>query len=154
MGLDMYFSAKRYMSKYFDKEDSAKIEKVNQVFGVEGVEDEDYGAQEVKFRVAYWRKVNAIHEWFVQNCQDGVDECQEAYVSREQMRQLIDICRAVVENPKKADELLPTRSGFFFGSTDYDDWYFDNLTYTVDRFEKILKDPAFEKADFYYQSSW
>lgn len=154
MGLDMYFSAKRYMSKYFDKEDSAKIEMVNQVFGVEGVEDEDYGAQEVKFRVAYWRKVNAIHEWFVQNCQDGVDECQEAYVSREQMRQLIDICRAVVENPKKADELLPTRSGFFFGSTDYDDWYFDNLTYTVDRFEKILKDPAFEKADFYYQSSW
>ena len=154
MGLDMYFSAKRYMSKYFDKEDSAKIDKVNDIFGVQGLEDEDYGAQEVKFRVAYWRKVNAIHEWFVQNCQDGVDECQEAYVSREQMQQLIDICRAVVENPKKADELLPTRSGFFFGSTDYDDWYFDNLTYTADRFEKILKDPAFEKADFYYQSSW
>lgn len=154
MGLDMYFSAKRYMSKYFDKEDIAKIEKVNEVFGVEGLEDEDYGAQEVKFRVAYWRKVNAIHEWFVQNCQDGVDECQETYVSREQMQQLIDICRAVVENPKKANELLPTRSGFFFGSTDYDEWYFDNLTYTADRFEKILKDPAFEKADFYYQSSW
>ena len=22
----------------------------------------------------YWRKANAIHNWFVENCQEGVDE--------------------------------------------------------------------------------
>ena len=74
MGLDMYLSGKRYMSKYFDAADSEKIEKVNEIFGIEGIEDGDYGAQEVTFRVAYWRKANAIHQWFVDNCQDGVDE--------------------------------------------------------------------------------
>lgn len=154
MGLDMYFSAKRYMSKYFDKADIERVQKVNDVFGVIGLEDEDYGAEEVKFRVAYWRKANAIHDWFVQNVQNGVDECQEVWVSREQMQQLIDICKQVIEHPKKADELLPTRSGFFFGPTNYDEWYMDQLRFTAERFEKILKDPAFEKADFYYQSSW
>lgn len=155
MGLDMYLSAKKYMSKYFDKDDVERIKKVNDIFGVVGIEDEDYGAQEVKFRVAYWRKANAIHEWFVQNVQDGVDECQETWVSREQLQELIDICKQVLQDPKKAEELLPTRSGFFFGSTEYDDWYKQDLQYTVERLEKILADPAFGKGiDFYYQSSW
>ena len=150
----MYLSAKKYMSKYFDPDDADKIKKVNDIFGIVGIEDEDYGAEEVKFRVAYWRKANAIHDWFVQNVQDGVDECQEAWVSREQLQELIDICKQIISVPEKAQNLLPTRNGFFFGSTDYDDWYLDQLQYTVDRLEKILLDPAFTKADFYYQSSW
>jgi hypothetical protein len=154
MGLDMYFSAKKYMSKYFDTADVKRIEQVNDIFGVTGIEDEDYGAQEVTFRVAYWRKANAIHEWFVKNCQDGRDECQEAWVSREQMQELIEICKQIIADPKKADDLLPTASGFFFGSTEYDEWYMGQLQYTAERMEKILKDPAFAKADFYYQSSW
>jgi hypothetical protein len=154
MGLDMYFSAKKYMSKYFDAADVERIEKINDIFGVTGIEDGDYGAQEVTFRVAYWRKANAIHKWFVDNCQGGLDECQETWISREQMQQLIDICKEILKDRKKADELLPTASGFFFGSTTYDEWYERDLEYTVERFEKILADPAFEKADFYYQSSW
>ena len=154
MGLDMYLTGKRYMSKYFDPADSEKIAKVNEIFGVDGIEDGDYGAQEVSFRVAYWRKANQIHKWFVDNCQDGVDECQETYLSREQLQDLVDVCKEVLANKKKAEELLPSTNGFFFGGTDYDDWYFGDLEYTVERIEKILKDPALEKCDFYYQSSW
>lgn len=154
MGLDMYLSAKKYMSKYFDPADIQRIEKVNDIFGVTGIEDGDYGAEEVKFRVAYWRKANQIHDWFVKNCQDGVDECQETWVSREQLQELIDICKTVLADMSKAEELLPTASGFFFGGTDYDDWYKQDLEFTAERLEKILADPAFAKADFYYQSSW
>lgn len=154
MGLDMYLSAKKYMSKYFDEADVERIKKVNDIFGVTGIEDGDYGAQEVTFRVAYWRKANAIHKWFVDNVQDGVDECQETWVSREQLQQLLDICKEIIETPKKANTLMPTQSGFFFGSTDYDDWYMQDVTFTAERLEKILADPAFTKADFYYQSSW
>lgn len=154
MGLDMYLSAKKYMSKYFDAADSEKIKSINELFGVDGDEDGDYGAQEVIFRVAYWRKANAIHDWFVRNVQDGRDECQESWVSRDQLKELADLCKQIVAEPKKADELLPTRSGFFFGSTDYDDWYMQEMQHTADRIDKILADPAFVKADFYYQSSW
>ena len=154
MGLDMYLSAKRYMSKYFDAADVERIEKVNNIFGITGIEDGDYGAQEVTFRVCYWRKANAIHAWFVQNCQDGVDECQETWVSREQLQELLDLCKEVLANKDKPAELLPSKSGFFFGSTDYDEWYFQDIEFTAQRLEKILTDPALEKMDFYYQSSW
>jgi hypothetical protein len=154
MGLDMYLTGKRYMSKYFDKEDTGLIEKVNEALGFSGEEDADYGAQEVTFRLGYWRKANAIHKWFVDKCQEGVDECQETYLSREQLQELADTCKAVLADKSKADELLPSASGFFFGGTDYDEWYFGDLEYTVERIEKILNDPACAKMSLYYQSSW
>lgn len=154
MGLDMYLTGKRYMSKYFDEADAERIAKVNEIFGVEGIEDGDFGAQEVSFRVAYWRKANAIHDWFVRECQGGVDECQETYVERDKLIELRDLCKKVLENREQASELLPTASGFFFGGTDYDDWYFGDLENTVERLDKILNDPALAKMEFYYQSSW
>lgn len=154
MGLDMYLSAKKYMSKYFDPADSEKIKSINELFGVEGEEDGDYGAQEVIFRVAYWRKANQIHQWFVDNCQDGTDDCREYWVGRDQLETLLNTCKTVLEFPERAEELLPTQSGFFFGGTDYDEFYQTDLQYTIDRFEKILADPALIKSDFYYQSSW
>ena len=154
MGLDMYLSAKKYMSRYFDTKDSERIASINELFGVDGDEENDYGAQEVTFRVAYWRKANAIHQWFVDNVQKGTDDCGEYYVSREQLEQLMKLCEEILAKPKHASELLPTRSGFFFGSTEYDDWYMGDVQFTVDRFKKFLNDPAFEKADFYYSSSW
>ena len=86
MGLDMYLSAKKYMSRYFDEADSDRIKGINELFGIEGSEDDDYGAQEIIFRVAYWRKANAIHQWFVQHVQNGQDDCNEYHVTREQLQ--------------------------------------------------------------------
>ena len=154
MGLDMYLSAKKYMSRYFDPADSNKIASINELFGVEGNEDGDYGAQEVTFRVAYWRKANAIHQWFVDNVQDGVDECQEAHVPREKLQELMELCEKIVADPESGEDLLPTQGGFFFGSTEYDDWYMADVKHTAERIKKILDDSAFAKSDFYYQATW
>ena len=152
MGLDMYLTSKRYMSEYFNTGDKEKISTINKLFGLESVED--YHAQELVFRVAYWRKANAIHNWFVEKCQEGIDECQQTNISRERLQELVATCKTVLEDKTKAEEFLPSVSGFFFGETTYDDWYFDNVEYTADRIEKILNDPVFESCDFYYQSSW
>lgn len=154
MGLDMYLSAKKYLSKYFDAEDTGKINAINDIFGVAGQEDGDFGAQEVTFRVAYWRKANAIHQWFVDNVQDGVDECQEAFVPREKLEELMALCKQIIAEPRKGEELLPTQGGFFFGSTEYDEWYMADVKHTAERLEKILTDQALMKMDFYYHSSW
>ena len=154
MGLDMYLSAKKHMSRYFDEKDSERIKTVNELFGVEGDEEGDYCAQEVTFRVAYWRKANAIHQWFVNNVQKGTDDCGEYYVTRDQLQQLMELCEQIVADKKKAEKLLPTQSGFFFGNTEYDEWYMEDIERTIVRFKKILSDPAFEKSDFYYQASW
>lgn len=154
MGLDMYLSAKKYMSKYFDPADSEKIASINELFGIEGNEDGDYGAQEVIFRVAYWRKANAIHQWFVDHVQNGQDDCEEYHVTRDQLNSLMELCQKIVAEPKKGKTLLPTQNGFFFGGTDYDDWYIQDVKHTAERLDKLLNEPAFAKCDFYYQSSW
>jgi hypothetical protein len=108
---------------------------------------------------AYWRKANAIHRWFVEKCQNGMDECQESDpISPEQLAKLVADCRGVLDNESRADDLLPTQSGFFFGGTSYDEWYKQDLEYTATRIEFIvqwclmnLRDREFT---FNYQSSW
>lgn len=154
MGLDMYLSAKKYMSKYFDPKDTEKIKTINELFGIAGDEDGDYHAQEVIFRVGYWRKANAVHKWFVDNCQGGVDECQETFVHTDKLKELLEVCKTVRDNKEQAHKLLPSASGFFFGSVDYDEWYFDCVDYTIKQLERVLNDPALSDMNIYYQSSW
>jgi hypothetical protein len=103
--------------------------------------------------VMYWRKVNAIHNWFVQNVQNGVDECEPHNVTVAQLMELRDLCVSVVDNPDLADNLLPTASGFFFGSTEHDEWYFDNIARTVNELDDLLAEAA-EDEMFVYRSSW
>jgi len=50
--------------------------------------------------IAYWRKANAIHRWFVTNCQDGEDDCREAWVSDGQIRELVELCKRLVSELK------------------------------------------------------
>lgn len=107
----------------------------------------------------YWRKANQIHKWFVDNVQNGVDNCRDYYVSTKKLQELLDVCKEVKANPDKAPELLPTQEGFFFGGTEYDEWYFENIDYTIEQLSRLLEE---EKqlnedgfySDFEYHSSW
>lgn len=151
MGLDMFLMAKRYVSPYVpaDAELIKLVEAIN--FGNGTME-----VREVTFEAMYWRKANAIHRWFVDNVQDGVDNCAEYNVSTEQLTELRNLCKKVLEDPENAMELLPPKSGFFFGSTDIDDFFIDDLTSTVERFDYLLELPEVKNHNisFYYSSSW
>ena len=103
--------------------------------------------------IIYWRKAKAIHKWFVENIQDGVDDCGEYEVTVEQLTELRDLCHQVIENRELAEELLPTQSGFFFGSTDYDEWYFENLINTINCLDDLLAETDVGDT-FVYWSSW
>ena len=100
-------------------------------------------------RVAYWRKANMIHNWFVQNVQNGVDDCGRYFVSVEKLEELVNICKEVLADHSKAEELLPTAEGFFFGNTNYDEDYFYDLEITVEQLSNLD-----ENDDYYYSSSW
>lgn len=76
------------------------------------------------------------------------------FVDRKQLAELADVCDEVLKDISCAAELLPTASGFFFGSTDYDDRYQRNLQYTRDRLRDLLARPELEGWDFQYHSSW
>lgn len=154
MGLDQYLYRRHYVEQW----DHIAPEKQFSVTVTQGGEPyEAIDPKRVTFvteTICYWRKANEIHRWFVDNVQDGNDDCREYYVTREQLEELLVIVEAVLEDPSQAAELLPTQPGFFFGSTDYDDWYFENLKHTKTMLREALDRPKALMSDYFYRASW
>lgn len=107
----------------------------------------------LEVQVAYWRKSNQIHKWFVDHVQNGVDDCKEYRVTREQLQLLVDNCKLVLMQKEEAPNLLPPQEGFFFGSYGYDEFYWQDIQDTIDQLEKVLNEYP-EDWNFTYQSSW
>ncbi len=104
--------------------------------------------------VAYWRKANAIHGWIINNA-SVVDDCTPIHVSKMDLVQLRDDCQKVLDEgtQETALELLPPASGFFFGSTEIDDWYWQNIKETVEKLNTIIEESS-DDTEFEYHASW
>lgn len=166
MGLDMYLHRKTYVKNW----NHMKPEALHQINVKLNNKKHSYIKKElisnIIEEVGYWRKSNAIHQWFVENCQNGVDDCKEYYVEQGQLVELLDICKQIKKDNSLASELLPPQSGFFFGGTEYDEWYFKDiddtikiLTPLIKLFKKINKaqdasELVYDYPEYYYQSSW
>jgi len=146
MGLDMYLEAKKH---YYDNDKIAK--QLRKVAGIV-FDSGNLNYTKLSIEVGYWRKANQIHKWFVANVQDGKDDCEDYIVSRSQLKELKKLCQEVLDNHEKAHEILPTKDGFFFGGTDYDEYYFDDLSNTIKIIDKVLE--LHESWDIHYYSSW
>lgn len=107
----------------------------------------------IDLQIAYWRKSNQIHKWFVENIQDGEDDCGEYIVSEKELQKLKNLCDEVLKDNNKAEELLPNSRGFLFGSQEYDEYYFQDLKYTSEILNEVLLENGID-ADYYYSSSW
>tara|TARA_R100000278_G_scaffold110920_1_gene88296 strand:- start:582 stop:1043 length:462 start_codon:yes stop_codon:yes gene_type:complete len=153
MGLDMYLTKETYVKRWEHQTD-ADLHEVSVKKGGEAHPTiQTNRISGVVEEVMYWRKANAIHGWFVDNCQDGIDDCQRTHVSVEQLKELRDLCQRVILD--KQPELLPPREGFFFGSKEVDDWYYSDLADTVAQLDKELDGKGDEYGvDYYYRSSW
>lgn len=181
MGLDMYMSKKTYVKQWShntpEEQFNVDVKKGGEPFNKIKPERVSYVVEEV----SYWRKFNALHNWFVNECADGEDNCQEIYIG-ERLPQLLETLQKVKEvyenSPKKVvsvksgfsngketfyevevpedtdtlDELFPTSSGFFFGGTEYDEYYIQEVNETIELIEGLLKED--ENGDYYYQASW
>ena len=109
--------------------------------------------------VMYWRKANAIHKWFVDNVQDGNDDCGVYEVTLDQLQELRHLCIEVLHDRTKADELLPCIEGFFYGGTEYDEYYFEDLENTAKVINKLVLEAIRAKEQkhsmwYEYSSSW
>jgi hypothetical protein len=181
MGLDMYLEkAKKQENKTF-KEVTKRIENLSYEMWKSSREE-----------VMYWRKANQIHNWFVLNIQNGIDDCGNYEITKEALETLLQQCKLVDEEFKKAIkvegmvkngatysrekgkwedimekgivfenldtekilELLPPTSGFFFGNTDINQWYYAQIIETIKSLEKALKETDFENYHVWYNSSW
>ena len=147
MGLDMYLYAKRFLWHSEDELANALTENFPELG--------DAKIHEVKAQVGYWRKANAVHKWFVDNVQAGVDDCGYYEVSYAELQKLLEVVQDVLKHRGKANSLLPTTSGFFFGDTQYDSYYFDDLEYTETLLTKLMANrDKMNNWYFEYHSSW
>lgn len=166
MGLDQYLKYRKNFSGY-NFEGEARSEDYKRLITVAKMYDQadsDHPFASVEVTAIYWRKANMVHQWFVDTLADGRDECQEIYVPREKLQELRELCFEALSVPagmtfqKHAESVLPTQSGFFFGSTEYDEYYIQDLQYTMDAIDRVLKglpeDGEGWDWSLYYQASW
>lgn len=110
--------------------------------------------------VAYFRKVNLLVEYF-----EYEDDCSDMVVDQHQLQELVEKCEYLLEFAKehpagsdefkeKASVTLPTQSGFFFGNTDYDEWYLRDLKEIVERLSPVIADTDFDRYDIIFHCWW
>lgn len=159
MGLDMYLYVRKYESKtQWNENKNVSIKdfypKELHYLASKHYKD-NFLSKTTEYQVGYWRKANAIHKWFVDNCGYGKDNCERYYVSRNALKQLLKLCNQVINNKDQAEQLLPTQKGFFFGDTKYDEWYFEDVEYTIALVKRVINFLEKNKEyDCIYNASW
>jgi len=112
----------------------------------------DFNKKETSIEIGYWRKANQIYAYFIK-LDEKAHDCHPIEVTIDQLKELRDICKKVLEFPDYAKEVLPTQSGFFFGSTEIDEWYMEDLRNTITIIDYI--ELTHWNGDKYvFQASW
>ena len=160
----MYFYARKTTYKSFSKWDkSGKVDETNYPEDLKTFSDYIYDRNfksaetETRYQIGYFRKFNALHSYIVKTFANGVDECQDIILYKEDVEQIKKVLDEVLnahQQVEKAKELLPTQSGFFFGGTDYDEFYFDDVKDAAGLMQNLLDNFDFENYQLIYQASW
>lgn len=160
MELDMYLTRRVYVQRW-DHTPPEKQYSVTVSRGGVPVES-TMPITHLIYEAGYWRKANHIHQWFVKNVQNDVDDCGDYYVLPENLQELLSACQEVlslaivgddgmIANAEAVAAILPTQGGFFFGSTEYGQRYLDDVALTIAIIEKCVAD---KEGNYYYHSSW
>lgn len=180
MGLDMYLYRSHYVENWEHDKEKFEVKVTKDGKPLRGLDESK--VKFIKEEVAYWRKANAIHAWFV-GLAGGEDECQVIDVSKDQLKELLAKCHEILDkakvgpgkvsvgkrlqggefvdieedgltilNPDDIRDILPPCAGFFFGATDLDDWYLEQFRETIRQVEPLTSDGS--DASYEYQASW
>ena len=157
MGLDMYLTKHIWYGGNYKKDGEQTLSFVGPFATEHNIDSRE--VEEIVLKSAYWRKANAIHGWFVDNCGEGLDNCQEMRIDWSQLSELYDLCKKTLAayndgNFAICKDLLPPAEGFFFGSYKIDDWYKEDLKNTINQLSSILENSDGDKYDYFYKASW
>ena len=163
MGLDHYISKKIYIGAEYEH---------NKITGIVDIKRNGISLPIDLSKIDYvteafltWRKVNAIHKFFVDTIQDGEDDCKNYYLPKEVLKEFMVLIKEDIEYLRSCeldankkyivdeDKInLKTQSGFFFGSTDYYEYYVEELEEAL----QILEQEDFndDAIEYEYGSSW
>jgi len=97
------------------------------------------------------RKENHI-QCYIEGEVGEVENCAYLPLQREHIERLVERLRQVKYDHDLAGSLLPTQAGFFFGGTDYDEWYFNDVDEELMEFQKILE--SWDDSSVYVYWAW
>ena len=144
MGLDMYLTREHYVKNWdFLGEDERWTISITGPVPIDASK-----VVTITEQVCSWHKADVIHSWFVDNVQDGEDNCARYYVTTEQLQELAGGCQKVLadlENLSLAEELGLSSRDFYCG---LGQGYVQQLSDTA----KVLAD--LPEGDYYYTASW
>lgn len=172
MGLDMYLYKKTYVKNWDFKEDNPKhFVSVK----LDGKMRQDIKPERVTYieeEVAYWRKFNALHGYIVENHAGGVDECQDIRLELSDLELILETLKEVIKSKPNEDgvvtegapnpeDLLPPTEGFFFGSNEVDEYYYEEVESTIEELQKLIDEVSVANeeyglwgSEFIYRASW
>lgn len=180
MGLDQYFMAERSVWPHEKVEGKVKeiYDATIEIYG--DLMDDNQKVAYIKFQAGYLRKANAIHA-LVSNFGDDLTNVYLDEESLESMlktiNETLDIAEVAkgkikygqrfvdgkwedvlqdgeyVKNAEEVAKKMPTMEGFFFGSTEYDEYYLMDLRDAKKIVENCLT-LSKQGFDIYYQGSW
>ena len=151
MGLDMYLRRKIYVKNWEHTAHKDRFKITIEKGGVPYTGINMENVTNIVEEVGHWRKFNALHHWIVENIQNGEDNCREYHFDNEALIELSHVLQQLKDNPELAFRIFPTSEGFFFGSTEYDEYYWENVEYTIELINNLLEAKT---GDIYYQASW
>ena len=100
---------------------------------------------------SYYRKFNALQGYFEKNF--ALENCGRVQITKEIREDLLNIINEILEDQNKAEELLPVQQGFFYGTYEYDDFYFQDL-YSLERDLIHMKFINYDEYNLYFTSNW
>ncbi len=104
--------------------------------------------------IVYWRKVNQIFAWFERRFDKEILNCQEYEVDKDMLTDLLRDINNVLNKKVEPQKVLPTQEGFFFGGTEYNEVYYNELKITKEKIEGVLRTFDFENDQLYFYAWW
>ena len=180
MGLDMYLTKRTYVKQWEHRKPEDQFNVVV-TKGGKPTNIRTERVSYVDEELMYWRKANQIHGWFVENGEELTQDVKYR-LTKTDLEVLLETCKKVLEvietSPKTIkqvdggwkngeafmvdvevfyndviSDLLPTTQGFFFGSSEIDSWYKEQISETIEFLEREL--PSCNDDDeFEYYASW
>lgn len=94
--------------------------------------------------IAYFRKINFLIDYFENYAKYEIENLKYVDIDEESVIELINRCQQVLKDHSLAKDLLPIKEGFYFESTEYDKYYFEDVEEVLNTMTNIIL-PQFKK---------
>lgn len=178
LGLDQWLYKKNYVKNW----DHDKEKAIINLAGEKTVGIKPERIAYITEEIFYWRKANQIHAFFMADQEDHCQDIHVTPLKLQDLHalctQIINECPLVdgvvgngksfkdgewvqntelgkiLSNQELAHKLLPTQEGFFFGNTEYNQYYMEDIVATKEMLDELFKQPKWNHADYTYSPSW